>query len=105
LKWREGSVTTVPHHSLAESSRRKKPLQRGHNLADSGDAILEDPLDTVRKRQLAHWTTLAGTLQFDLHDTILRDIHKLNITAISLQSRADKFEHLFDVLSIDHETP
>jgi hypothetical protein len=77
-------------------------VQRGHinrfrldslYADDLGDLFLQHSFYAVGQSQLRHRTASAGTLESDLHYSLIGDVDQLDITAVSLESRTNLIEY------------
>jgi hypothetical protein len=72
----------------------------GPHTGDLGDLLLENPLNTIRKRQLRHRTAPAGSLKRNLDHSVITHVHELDVAPVGLQRGTDLIEYCLNLIPV-----
>ena len=99
-----------PKAALALGSILSKPrlllgvlVDHGDDAHNAGDALAQNTLDTVGKRELGQRATTAGTGKLDRDDTVFGHVNKPDVAAVSKQARTDEVQNRCNIVFIYHD--
>lgn len=69
-----------------------------HHPANLGDVLAEIPLDPKVQGDVARWAPDAGPVEADIDRSVGLGFDELNIAAVGLDRRADRFDHSGDAI-------
>ena len=99
-----------PKAALALGSILSKPrlllgvlVDHGDDAHNAGNALAQNTLDTVGKRELGQRATTAGAGKLDRDDTVFGHVNKPDVAAVSKQARTDEVQNRCNIVFIYHD--
>ncbi len=99
-----------PKAALALGSILSKPrlllgvlVDHGDDAHNAGDALAQNTLDAIGKRELGQRAATASTGKLDRDNAVFGHVNEPDIAAVSKQARTDKVQNRCNIVFIYHD--
>ena len=78
-------------------------VDHGNDAHNAGNALAQNTLDTVGKRELGQRATTASASKLDRDDTVFGHVNEPDVAAIGKQARTDKVQNRCNIVFVYHD--